>query len=186
MPWSCRFLEDPPLASFEYDGKTSFYVDTKDLAVGDMWYARDDDGQIVSPERRRGMHLSDFYWQHNAARPPLMVLVPGQYTTGPGKQLFSVDGKCYNAQRGYYDGWTVHGSPAAITITPSINIAGSYHGFIQNGMVTEDCEGRRYEGSSRERGPGPPSASAIPTTDQVRPRGIDAGVTYYPRPRGRG
>lgn len=125
------------------------YVDTKQLKVGDMWFARDDAGEIVSVERRRGMNLSDFYWANNAWRPPLFVLLPIEYASGPGVATFSVDGKCYSGERGYYDGWTVHGAPPAITIVPSINMVGRYHGFLQNGVVTEDVDGRKFEGLAR-------------------------------------
>jgi hypothetical protein len=41
-------------------------------------------------------------------------------------------------------GWTVTGELPNITVTPSINAEGVYHGWIQNGVVTDDCEGRTY------------------------------------------
>lgn len=146
MSWPCRFLETPPMASFEGDGKTYHYVDTRQLKCGDMWYARGDDGQVVSEERRRGMHLTAHYWAHNAGRPPIMVLLPQRYSTGPGLQEFCVDGQCHNGERGYYDGWTVSGTPPQITVSPSINMVGSYHGYLQNGVVTDDVDGRKFEG----------------------------------------
>lgn len=44
-------------------------------------------------------------------------------------------------------GWTVVGDAPNITCTPSIDIktgAKGYHGFLQNGIFTDDLEGRTY------------------------------------------
>lgn len=46
--------------------------------------------------------------------------------------------------RGYYDGWTVTGKPPDITVSPSINYVGSYHGWLQNGVISQDVDGRNY------------------------------------------
>lgn len=40
--------------------------------------------------------------------------------------------------------WTVTGEWPNITVTPSINSVGRYHGWIQNGVITDDCEGRKF------------------------------------------
>jgi hypothetical protein len=31
-----------------------------------------------------------------------------------------------------------------VTLAPSVNIGGSYHGRIQGGVISEDVEGRRF------------------------------------------
>lgn len=41
-------------------------------------------------------------------------------------------------------GWTVQGEWPNVTVTPSINCVGVYHGYIQNGQITEDCDGRKF------------------------------------------
>lgn len=41
--------------------------------------------------------------------------------------------------------WTVTGTAPDVTATPSINCVGVYHGFVTNGEVTEDCEGRKFD-----------------------------------------
>lgn len=41
--------------------------------------------------------------------------------------------------------WTVTGTPPIITAHPSIAIAKLFHGFVQNGVVSPDCEGRMYK-----------------------------------------
>ncbi len=46
----------------------------------------------------------------------------------------------YNAPQG----WTVSGTPPNITVSPSINVIGYYHGWIRNGEISNDIEGRTY------------------------------------------
>lgn len=41
-------------------------------------------------------------------------------------------------------GWTVSGEAPNLTVTPSINAAGEYHGFITNGVIGDDLEGRKF------------------------------------------
>lgn len=41
-------------------------------------------------------------------------------------------------------GWTVTGELPNITVSPSVHQIGRYHGFIQNGVVTDDLEGRVF------------------------------------------
>jgi len=45
--------------------------------------------------------------------------------------------------------WLVEGTPPNITVSPSINLVGVYHGFVKGGVVAEDCEGRTYPGVPR-------------------------------------
>ncbi len=41
--------------------------------------------------------------------------------------------------------WNVSGTPPLVSATPSINFVGIYHGFVTNGVVTDDCEGRKFD-----------------------------------------
>lgn len=45
--------------------------------------------------------------------------------------------------------WNVQGALLDITVTPSINCVGYYHGFVSRGVISEDCEGRKYDGVPR-------------------------------------
>lgn len=45
--------------------------------------------------------------------------------------------------------WAISGTPPLVTAHPSINIPGRYHGFVQNGIVTDDCEGRKFDEMGR-------------------------------------
>lgn len=127
MPWKINLLSDRPLLP----------------QVGDMWPlpeyiefdkkhpARQPDGSLVS-------RLSDQYWKENAdKRPPLCVVMPG------GDE-FMIDSKCIDftnePAEGYYGGWKVIGEAPHITITPSLNLVGRYHGYITNGVISSDCE----------------------------------------------
>lgn len=63
----------------------------------------------------------------------------------PGRSLFCVDTAAYDETRGHHgEGWKVTGTPPTITVTPSINCIGSYHGYIRDGVITDDCEGRTF------------------------------------------
>jgi len=45
--------------------------------------------------------------------------------------------------------WTRTGVPPRITTSPSVNMKGVYHGWIRDGVITEDCEGRKFAGIPR-------------------------------------
>ncbi len=40
--------------------------------------------------------------------------------------------------------WSRIGTPPIISVTPSINHVGFYHGYLKNGVITEDAEGRTF------------------------------------------
>ncbi|MDE2467968.1 MAG: hypothetical protein KGL35_04315 [Bradyrhizobium sp.] len=158
MSWNCKLLDvvGTRLVRFEpkpgdprcgetrlltADGQEHSY---SDLPAGSMFYVpenpivENDDPvsahwpwYLASPER-----LSDFYRQRNSHRRPLLVVLPG-------KDLFLVDGKCWN-EKGMYGGWEVTGEAPLITVSPSINIVGFYHGWLRNGIISDDCEGRKF------------------------------------------
>lgn len=124
MTWPCRLLDKCPL---DVHG----WPDLSAMQIGDMYF-------IDAPEAelREKYQLSDYYWTNNVRnRKPLMIVLPWGNGERLSKQFFSVDGKCYSGEKGYYGGWTVTGTPPAITVAPSINIVSSYHGFVQNGIV---------------------------------------------------
>lgn len=57
----------------------------------------------------------------------------------PGGSIFSPDRMSGRGQCG----WLVSGELPLITVTPSIGAA-EYHGFIRDGALTDDLEGRQY------------------------------------------
>jgi len=158
MPWTIRFLEHPPLRapnpeSLHYDGT----VDFDKLVIGDLCYYHHQGKPCLERARLEKMNLTAHYFAHNAGRPPLILAMPDAASKSP--RYFMVDGQCYSntcircgqrcwdkckcpgekTPRGYYDGWTVSGTPPAITVHPSVDFdeAGvkHYHGFVQNGII---------------------------------------------------
>lgn len=92
--------------------------------IGECWYG-DPDIPGLSIEFKRD-------WA--AKRNPLWVVLPDE-------TVFCVDQVATNANG---SGWTVTGEAPNITVSPSINIVGHYHGWIRNGVITDDVEGRRF------------------------------------------
>lgn len=103
--------------------------DGKKPAIGDMWPCD------YWPEN----WLSTYFDEHwKGKRMPMMVQLP----SGP----FCID-MCTMSNGNPHPqrhGWVVTGDPPLVTLSPSINIMGSYHGWIQNGVITDDCEGRKF------------------------------------------
>lgn len=42
-------------------------------------------------------------------------------------------------------GWSITGTIPNLSINPSINHEGIYHGWVQNGELSDDIEGRKYD-----------------------------------------
>jgi hypothetical protein len=92
-------------------------------AIGEMWY--------VQPGKVAEGRLSDDHKSHRAGQPTLWVRIPG----GP----FCLDMRTEAGAQ-----WSRVGEPPRITVTPSINEVDIWHGYIRDGMVTDDVEGRPY------------------------------------------
>lgn len=120
--WPLRLVEDPALSKAP-------------AHVGDIWY----DTEFVE-----GGPLRLSLRFHAAGRLPLMVRLPCGVD-------WCVDVCAWKDGRPYGDGWTVTGTAPLITVSPSINLPGIYHGFIAHGVLSADCEGRHF----RTQGQGP-------------------------------
>lgn len=90
---------------------------------------------LVKPHK-----LGDRYYQHNLWRKPIVMLMPGRI-------WFCLDGKAVDEGIYYGEGWSVVGDPTtgSLTVHPSININGSYHGWLRQNQLSPDCEGRKYD-----------------------------------------
>jgi hypothetical protein len=92
---------------------------------------------IAGPQASNAGFLSPHYWRDWAhARPPICVV-------GPNGEEWEVDRKSSNG-----DGWTVTGEWPRLTCAPSIVLTG-YHGFLRDGLFTDDVEGRGPNGVAR-------------------------------------
>ena len=76
--------------------------------------------------------LSDYYKQHNSHRRPILLVVE------PGL-LFCVDSKAWDGIK-RDGGWIVSGEIDQLTVVPSIWIKGYYHGFLTDGIVSDNLE----------------------------------------------
>jgi hypothetical protein len=64
----------------------------------------------------------------------------------PGTDFGWCPDYCYG---GNEHGWSVTGSLPAISINPSVNHEGIYHGWVQNGELSDDIEERQYDEKGR-------------------------------------
>lgn len=132
MPWPIRMVPAP--------GDLPENTPWAELRVGDMWLAP---YLLEGGVERVGIfYPAQNYFAQNAGRPPLVVRLPGPCD-------FSVDGPVWSGGRRIEPGWRVEGDAPGITVQPSVNIGGCYHGWIQGGVITDDCEGRVYDAQGR-------------------------------------
>lgn len=118
MPWPIRYHEQAP----------------DKPQPGDIW-------PVPSWLEDAGLKslLSEEYFQRwRGKRPPLVVRLPN------GGE-FCIDSR----PTGGGSGWDVMGEPPNITVHPSIvynkHLPGrGYHGWLQNGVLSDDLEGRTY------------------------------------------
>jgi hypothetical protein len=115
MSWQCRLIEYDPNVKKE---------------IGDMWYA---DKRYTDH-----LHLSQHYHRDwSDKRLPLYVMTPGGGWCVDGQPV--VGGQYQES-----GGWTVTGEVPNITVSPSINFPGYYHGWLQNGILSDDLDGKTY------------------------------------------
>ncbi len=124
MPWQCRMLTRE-----EFYGRPM-----PDRAVGDTtlmdptWADRHRD--IISPE-----YFRDWYGK----RPTVAVVLPGPVT-------WCVDNRAtVPGSLGLGSGWQVTGEPPNLSLHPSVNLKGRWHGWITNGIISDDVDGRRFD-----------------------------------------
>jgi hypothetical protein len=103
---------------------------------GDMWFCTwyfDPENPEDRKYRLEHDFLSIYYRnEYYKTRAPIAVVCPD-------RSVWIVDQKSSNGE-----GWQVLGEAPIITCTPSIVVPG-YHGFLRDGIFTEDLEGRKYE-----------------------------------------
>jgi hypothetical protein len=110
----------------------------------------------VKPDNRPWSELScdekNACLRWNDLRPGAMWWDDGElFVKLPSGSEWNIDrGRIINARRaaqGKQDRlpeWSRTGDAPCITATPSINHVGQYHGWLRNGVLTDDCEGRTF------------------------------------------
>jgi hypothetical protein len=84
--------------------------------------------------KSEGRFLSDRYLREDYdKRDPLVICLPDGWH-------WCIDQKASNG----LEGWQVSGEVPNLTASPSI-LSPGYHGFLQNGVLTDDLEGRTYD-----------------------------------------
>lgn len=104
-----------------------------------MWYLPEVKPPNEPPPEGFSRPVSEEYYRDwYGKRPPLRVILPNGF-------IFNID----SPVTGKTTGWQVTGDPPNITLSPSVNYASGdpngWHGYIQNGEITDDLEGRTYD-----------------------------------------
>lgn len=129
MPIQCRMVTPEEMEHLE------------DAKPGDMWFAPWMINVFKTPEELiKSTFISPEYIRDWCGkRPPIVVILPNG-------DRFMVDKCAYQQDHG----WTVTGEAPNITLSPSINCIREehpktgYHGWLQNGILSDDLEGRKY------------------------------------------
>lgn len=120
MPWPCVLYESFAAAKAAKPVESFAHV-------GAMWPA---------DENWRALPSTEYRADAEGKRPMLWVMLP----SGP----FCIDQRSSRSEAG----WKVTGDAPQVTLTPSINVMGAYHGWITDGVITDDCEGRTFPEAS--------------------------------------
>lgn len=101
---------------------------------GAMWFLK----AIPADRKVFGRELSPEYSRdHEGKRMPIMVMVPGRNSRGEVTGWpFCVDTNATESDHG----WTVTGEAPNITVRPSINAVGVYHGWLTDGVLSDGLE----------------------------------------------
>lgn len=122
MTWLCKLID-----------REAQKLRGENPSPGEMWL----ESRMVQPGPD-----GDFYKKHilspeylrdwDGKRPPLIVCLPDG-------AWWAID-QCY---AGAKEGWTVTGLPPCVTVRPSI-VSPGYHGWLTDGVLSDDIEGRIY------------------------------------------
>ena len=130
MGWKCFILDGPPRNG------------TSDYQPGAMWIG---DTDPRNPTEDANWNFVPSIEYLAGTMKPWWIALPGPSYTIEGEehktlQYFALGQRA----SGNPTGWVISGKPPNITITPSIDCVGRYHGFVRDGIITPDCEGRLF------------------------------------------
>lgn len=108
-------------------------------SVGDAWHAsKGDDGQwyMYADGPIFSRHRLTIATQHRGVTPVVVVLPDPNVLSG---YPYCVHSPTMREGQWGSSGWqvtgTIHEDPPTLTVVPSINIGGGWHGFITNGYI---------------------------------------------------
>ena len=116
MPWECKMIGS--------DTKIS------EMKPGDMFF----NPRILEYKPLMDMLSPEYMRDWFGKRPPIQVMLPNNH-------LWCADYKFTGKEHG----WVVTGEAPNITTMPSINSSAKpgYHGWLKNGILSDDVEGRK-------------------------------------------
>lgn len=134
MSWPCYIVipekQEPPVSHPDHPG------------ISDTILYRTPEGELLPFDKLRvgAVFVDDTIHSVTGKPRGIVVKLPG-----------------YGGQNGWHmqeegspgNHWHVSGAIPNVTATPSINCGKTYHGFVTNGVVTDDCEGRKFDDFGR-------------------------------------
>lgn len=117
--------------------------DPRDAQIGDCWYWPNwDSDQGIRTHFLQIQASRQYLEQWADKRPPVVVKLPPGFGFSPDERYRGGPWGDNPAR----EGWTVSGrlEDHSLVVSPSINILGTYHGWLQAGLLSDDVEGRRY------------------------------------------
>jgi hypothetical protein len=108
--------------------------------VGIPYYRRLDTGEIFLADP--GLPIGAMYYSDELYDTKRGVGPDGKclYVVTPGGH-WPID----HPSSGNGPGWTRTGTPPHVTAMPSINFVGRYHGWLSDGVLSPDLDGRTYD-----------------------------------------
>jgi hypothetical protein len=124
MSWTLTEIDPPTsIARFPFGSCWRQWLDREvdDIRYGELWRSR------LSPEFLASER--DFVWQIICPGTAVVVFCPDMLSTQSDQ------------------GWVVTGADdcSTLTVQPSIHAIGQYHGWLANGVLSDDIDGRTYE-----------------------------------------
>lgn len=104
---------------------------TRLYSPGDCWYAsrRADGHWYQYPDHDGGRRVLIAPRHLGTTQAPMLVVLPSG-------DLFCLQSPTIRDGQPTLKGWTVHGQLPRVTVKPSINLVGIWHGWLRNGTLT--------------------------------------------------
>lgn len=139
MSWLLRLTTWEEFKRLREDARTD--ADRVAL-VGLCWFATDSNHErLLNPEGAALGYGAHYRNDWLGKRRGFFICMPTIEADNLGFQIWCPDRV---ASDGSGEGWKVEGDVPNVTISPSINCTGTYHGWVKDGVLTDDCEGRQY------------------------------------------
>ena len=99
------------------------------LRAGDLYEVPLEDRDV------RRLHFGNA--PEHAGKPQLVLVLPCG-------TRFCDNGPTWSQGKPGTAGWAVTGAPPALTVKPSVSIGGGWHGYVTDGVISDDVSGREF------------------------------------------